>query len=187
METSSCVSAHVETIEELCSIAGAGKLTEKEVLDLAYFLNEHRDARHAWPGEKLFSYLHAIFYEGHVSDTDCAHVCEVLEMIELECARIAPAHPEDPPIPETAVRSEEIVLPTIEKRVKVESLIDRGEYDVDLNLHTCGCPGRYGNRRHYPRHGFNTKEKRWVFGARPKDAQPIEGYLLEAAAGNKPV
>jgi hypothetical protein len=265
---------HADTIEELCNIAGAGKLTEKEVFDLCYFLNEHRDARHTWPGEKLFAYLHGIVESGHVTDANCAHLCDILEQIERDCSRVAPVIETGDPIPETAIRIEDIVLPTLEKRVQVASVTGTSQYEVDLQRHTCSCPGWYGNRRTfrdatlklccthmaiayglefdredadedeelrkihplfknlmrerslrgrgldhlsrwkmirikmhphlvgygdnewcvvyapcalraYRRHGFNTKEQRWAFGARPADSQPIEDFLLEGTKEKK--
>lgn len=138
---------HDDTIEELCNIAGAGKLTEKEVFDLCYFLNDHRDARHAWPGEKLFAYLHGIVEQGHVTDANCAHLCDIMDQIERDCSRVAPPVEQGTPIPETAVSIAEILLPTLEKRVQVESVTGASVYEVDLQRHTCSCPGWYGNRR----------------------------------------
>ena len=48
---------HVETIRLLRTLGGSNEITNKELTQLAYFLNEHRDARHAWPGERLFHLL----------------------------------------------------------------------------------------------------------------------------------
>jgi len=138
-----------ETIELIRGMAGSGRPTDQEVYLLAEHLNETRDARHAWPGNLLFQHLGAMFAAGEVTEADFSRLGRIFEEIDRQCWQNAEPLPEEPPLPEGAVRVEELTLPVIDYAVDIAAEGSRGAYQVDLTRHSCSCPGWFGNRRNF--------------------------------------
>lgn len=132
---------HDETIGCLRAIGGLGEVTNKELLALGYYLNEHRDARHSWPGERLVKVL-AEMYSGHLpSKTDRDEIHTDLEFIERECARVAPPGEDiDDPLPLSSIKIEDVPLPMLNRTVTVECADSRTTFEADLHRQSCDCP-----------------------------------------------
>lgn len=135
------VTPHEDTIRVLRAIGGAGEVTSKELLALAYYLNEHRDARHSWPGESLTTILAAMF-EGHTpSRTDRDAVHTDIEAIERECYRVAiTEEDEETAIPMSSIRMEDFQLPPASQTVEIKCPDSETRFQVDLHHQTCNCP-----------------------------------------------
>ncbi|MGB0580103.1 MAG: hypothetical protein ACPGVU_10410 [Limisphaerales bacterium] len=142
---------HRETVELVRGIAGSGTLTEQEVYLLAGYLNDNRDARHAWPGDRLFRHLSKIFGSGSVSESESeyGYLGRVLEELDRQGHAIAAPPEEEPELPETAVKVEDLILPQLDLSLQVAAEGARHGFEVDLARHSCSCPGWYGNRRQF--------------------------------------
>lgn len=132
---------HLETLTCLRAIGGSGEVTNKELLALGYFLNEHRDARHSWPGEKLVGIL-AEMFSGHAptkSDRDEIHAD--LELIERECSRGSSSTTAvDDPLPLSSIKIEDVPLPMGDRTVTIECDDSRTTFEADLHHQSCNCP-----------------------------------------------
>lgn len=141
------VEPHRGTLEVIRRITDDGILTEREVYDLAEYLNENREARAAWPGHELFDVLHEVFEDG------------ILSQVEHQCAETRIATPEAAPAPAPAtspptlsmdlIKVEKYELPRVPKTVKIPCKPSGESYRVDLAKHTCTCPAWYGNRKRF--------------------------------------
>lgn len=140
---------HEETIELIRGISGSGSLTQQEVFLLAEYLNNCRDARHAWPGGQLFRQLHEMFGAGEVTEADFGYLGRVLEELDVQNSRVAEPPPAEDLLPDSAVRIEDMELPRIERSMVIAAEGTRRGFDTDLARHTCSCPGWYGNRRSF--------------------------------------
>ena len=138
---------HGDTIGLLRGFAGSGNATRQEVFHLAEFLNDNREARHAWPGEPLFAHLCEIFSSGELAESELARLGRIVAEIERQSFRAAAPPPAEAEIPEAAVRIEDLKLPRIDLIQQVAAEGSRGSYDVDLARQICSCPGWFGNRR----------------------------------------
>lgn len=129
------------TLNVLHTLGGNGVVTNRELLHLGYFLNEHHDARHSWPGERLVRIL-AEMFDGHSpskSDRDKFHAD--LESIEQECSRIAaPPTNEETVLPLNALRIEDIVLPKVDLSLPIACSDSWAEFTADLRHQCCDCP-----------------------------------------------
>ena len=122
-------------------------MTEQEVYLLAGYLNDNRDARHAWPGDRLFRHLSKIFGSGSVSEADYGYLGRVLEELDRQAYAIAEPPAEEPELPEAAMKVEDLILPQLDLSLQVAAEGSRHGFEVDLMRHSCSCPGWYGNRR----------------------------------------
>lgn len=143
---------HVETIRLLRTLGGSNEITNKELTQLAYFLNEHRDARHAWPGERLFHLLVGMFDHRTPTRDDRDEVLRDLGAIEKECARAAAPPPQEPAVPLTAIKVSDPPLPEVNTSVDVFCEEVGNTFAADLRRQSCACPGWPTNRSKL-RHG----------------------------------
>lgn len=143
---------HAETVRMLRSLGGSGEVTGKELLWLAYYLNEHREARHSWPGERLLHELAAMFDHHAPTVGDRETIRADLEAIERECARVAAPLADEPEVPLEAVRVEELLLPEVDRTLEIFCEEVRDSYLVDLRRQTCNCAVWPKNRSRL-RHG----------------------------------
>lgn len=143
---------HEKTVRMLQGIGGFGVLTNKELLTLAYYLSDHRDARHSWPGEKLVHMLAELFAGHAPTHEDRENLHRDLDAIETECSRLAAPFPEDDKIAANAVRGEEIPLPELNKTVSVECEEVRSAFEVNLKWQQCSCTS-WPNHRSKLKHG----------------------------------
>lgn len=143
---------HPDTLRVLRSLGGSGEVTTKELLWLAYYLNEHREARHSWPGERLMGELVEMFDHRTPTLSDRELIQHDLVAIEQECARVAPAPPAEEPLPSSAIRVEELPLPEVNRTVEVFCEEARDTFAVDLHRQSCVCPTWPKNRSKL-RHG----------------------------------
>jgi hypothetical protein len=132
---------HEDTIRALRAIGGAGEVTAKELVALAYYLNDHRDARHSWPGESLIRIL-AEMFDGHMpnkADRDKVHAD--IDAIEQECSRVQ-GNGEDgeAALPITAIRIEDFTLPEINRKVTIDCSDSGAKFEADLHHRHCSCP-----------------------------------------------
>lgn len=140
---------HSETITLLRGIAASGALTEQEIRLLAEYLNDSRDARHAWPGNLLFKHLCELFGKGQLADEDCEYLDRVLIEINRQHSEVSESIPEEPELPEGAVKTEDLKLPQIDLEIQVAAEGGRAGYNVNLSKHTCSCPDWHTNRRYF--------------------------------------
>lgn len=132
---------HEETVRVLQTLGGNGVVTNKELLQLGYFLNENHEARHSWPGERLVHLL-AEMFDGHTpAKADREEIHAGLEIIEQECAKItAPPAEDEPALPLTALRTEDLVLPKLDLTMAIECPDSWAEFSADLRHQCCDCP-----------------------------------------------
>ena len=140
---------NVETVNRLRGLAGMVKLMDQEIQALAEFLNDDREARHAWPGSPMFRYLHRLFSSAEGFESGRAHLGAVLAELDRQCSAVLAPPDEESELPPGAMREEEITLPEIRHRTRVAAEGSRVGFDVDLNTHSCSCPGWFGNRRFF--------------------------------------
>jgi len=127
------VTPHEETVRVLRTLGGSGEVTGRELLWLGYYLNEHREARHAWPGERLLQELAAMFDRHLPTVGDRDMIRADLEAIERECARVADPLPEEVEVPRSAIRLEELQLPEVNRTVDVLCEEVQSTFLVDLH------------------------------------------------------
>lgn len=144
---------HEDTIRMLQGLGGFGVLTNKELLTLAYYLNDHRDARHAWPGEKLVHMLAELFSDRTPTHDDRENLHRDLDAIEKECSRLSGAHSDaEGEIASNAIRVEDLPLPDLDKISAVQCEEARSAFEVNLKRQQCSCP-TWPNHRAKLKHG----------------------------------
>lgn len=144
---------HGGTLSLIRRITDDGILTEREVWDLADYLNEDLGARSAWPGSDLFPILQDVFEDGILENHEMQTLAEVLSQIENFCAgqdATTVASPVAETVPPEAIRIEDFVLPKVEKTAKIPCKPSGEVYRVNLKNHTCDCPAWKGNRKKFP-------------------------------------
>lgn len=144
---------HGGTLSLIRRITDDGILTEREVWDLADYLNEDFAARNAWPGTDLFPILQDVFEDGILENHEMQTLADVLSQIEHYCADAAVPPTKSTgqkPLPADAIRVETFVLPRVEKTMKIPSKPSGETFRVNLKNHTCTCPAWKGNRKKYP-------------------------------------
>ncbi|MBG86411.1 MAG: hypothetical protein CMO80_05865 [Verrucomicrobiales bacterium] len=77
---------HTGTLEEIQRITDDEILTEREVWDLADYLNEDEEVRTAWPGKVLFGILREVFEGGVLTNEEMQRLAEVLSEVEHQAA-----------------------------------------------------------------------------------------------------
>jgi len=156
---------HHDTVRALRAIGGNGEVTSKELLALAYYLNEHRDARHNWPGERLLHILVGMF-DGHVpSRGDRERIHSDLAAIERECGRVAVVEePREAALPMSAIRVEDFTLPPADQTVEIECADSGTTFQADLRHQSCNCPA-------WPNHRSRLK---------PNDPRRCCAHMVEA-------
>lgn len=144
---------HEDTIKMLQGLGGFGVLTNKELLTLAYYLNDHRDARHAWPGEKLVHMLAELFNDRTPTHDDREDLHRDLNAIEKECSRMSrPPSDAEAEIASNAIRVEDLPLPDLDKVSEVQCEEARSAFEVNLKRQQCSCPA-WPNHRAKLKHG----------------------------------
>lgn len=145
-------SPQAETVKVLRSLGGFGEVTNKELMWLAYFLNENREARHSWPGEQLLQILVEMFDHRTPTKADRDLLCGDLAAIERECARVAAGCEVEDGVPPGSVRVEELPLPEANRTIEVYCEDGHTRFEVDLHRQSCMCPG-WPTQRAKLRHG----------------------------------
>ncbi len=141
---------HDETVHFLRSLGGSGEITVKELMLVAYYLNENREARHSWPGELLFRELSEMFDHRAPSKADRDEFNQDLEKIERECSRVAELPADDGEVISLdSMRIEELLLPDLDKTIDVLSEEAGRAYTVNLHRQSCNCPGWPASRSKY--------------------------------------
>ena len=113
---------HGGTLSLIRRITDDGILTEREVWDLADYLNEDFAARNAWPSSDLFPILQDVFEDGILEKHEMLTLADVLSQIEHCCADEAMTTTismVNEPVAAEAIRVESFVLPQVEKTVKI--------------------------------------------------------------------
>ncbi|MGB0579862.1 MAG: hypothetical protein ACPGVU_09195 [Limisphaerales bacterium] len=139
---------HSETLELIRRITDDGILSEREVWDLAEYLNDNLDARAEWPGCDLFPILHEVFEDGVLDDYEMDALADILAQIELHCAGDSAARsvraqrdvPDYESVSLEAIHIEDFHLPKVEKTVKIPCQPSGEIYRVNLREHSCNCP-----------------------------------------------
>lgn len=148
------MAAHQPTIDFIRQIMADGVLTEDEVVSLATYLNDEREARKAWPGTAVFEVLKDVFNDSRVDQAEIDGLSKILQGIEIICAAKAPADvttteltPADPSEP-TDFR-----LPVIDRVVTIPAGSQfNSEHQVDLKRHLCDCKDWMQQRAHLDEH-----------------------------------
>jgi hypothetical protein len=154
MQNMELTTAHAGTLEVIRRITDDGILAEREVWDLAEYLNDNEEARMAWPGSDLFPILHEVFEDGVLDNHEMEGLAKILSQIEHHCAdgEVVPetATAEYDSVSLAAIRIEEFELPKVEKMAKIPCKPSGETYRVNLRTHTCDCPAWKGNRKDFP-------------------------------------
>ena len=131
-----------QTIEFIRKLTEGRELGEGDVMKLANYLNDHREARHSWPGKGLFAMLGEIFASGGIGDMQLMAITQEIEKIEREYSiAMSGELANEKIVPVDAIWVDELILPSLREKVKIQ------DFEVDLGAHTCSCPSWYGNRR----------------------------------------
>lgn len=139
---------HAPTLKVIRRITADEVLEVDEILDLARFLNENREARHAWPGSVLWKTLESVLEDGEISGEEMAALGSILEDIEAECRSfIGEAPTEEAGCRDADIADEEDVkrvdaggfrLPS--SVVGISTQTEAGRlYAVNLAGPTCNC------------------------------------------------
>jgi hypothetical protein len=148
---------HAGTLEVIRKITDDGILTEREVWDLAEYLNDDSRARADWPGNTLYPILHEVFEDGVLSNEEMERLAGVLSEVEHQCAKqntvpeptSTATTPEPPTLSMDAIKVERYELPKVQKTVEIPCKPSGELYRVDLAKHTCTCPAWFGNRKKF--------------------------------------
>ena len=148
---SSTILPHDGTLALIRKITDDGILCEREVWDLAEYLNDNPDAREEWPGSELFPLLHVVFEDGILSSEEMTQMAGVLSEIEHRCAHAGiPRAVMKASVSLDAIKVEDCELPKIEKTVQIPCKPSGEVYRVNLRTHSCSCPAWHGNRKMFP-------------------------------------
>lgn len=133
---------HPATIEFLRKLSEDRELTEGDVMKLANYLNDNREARHSWPGEGLFTMLREIFASGGIGDMQIMTITQAITKIERQYSLAKSSDmANEKVVPVESIWVDDLILPSLREKIKIQ------DFDVDLGAHTCSCPSWYGNRR----------------------------------------
>jgi len=135
-----------------------GELSGEEVWCLANFLNKQpREICGEWPANVLIPLMQNVFADGELTELEMVRVATALLQIEKEWIRRFAATEwieEGGGLPASPRRGfgsgTKPLLPTVNYVTNVASSSDNGEYQVDLERHTCTCGDWVGMRRTAP-------------------------------------
>ncbi len=117
-------------------------------MQMADHLNDSRESRHSWPGDRLFGFLGKIFATGSIGDVQLDATREALADIEREYSlHVSADVNEQPAVAVDSIWVEDLKLPELRGKVTITDPAGRNSFDVDLAAHTCSCGAWYGNRR----------------------------------------
>lgn len=145
------------TLRIIRRITADGMLEMAEVLDLANFLNDCREARHQWPGNIIWETLQSIFEDNEVSAEEMDALGNLLASIEAECATSADlgltsyirsasrAELEAARLP----RPVPFQIPLVAGEVRLESSGDKAHH-VSLDGPSCDCGEWIQKRSTFP-------------------------------------
>lgn len=140
--TESNPTPHAETIEFLRKLSEGRELGEGDVMKLANYLNDRREARHSWPGEGLFSMLREIFASGGIGDMQLSAISQEIANVERQFSiAMSGDLANEKVVPVESIWVDELKLPALREKIKIQ------DFEVDLGAHNCSCPSWYGNRR----------------------------------------
>lgn len=77
---------HEQTLTLIREITNDGQVTDDEVVTLATFLNEKREARKSWPGIAVFDILKDVLADRRIDEVERRALQVILEGIEVICA-----------------------------------------------------------------------------------------------------
>ncbi|MGB0580177.1 MAG: hypothetical protein ACPGVU_10795 [Limisphaerales bacterium] len=80
------MASHQQTLSLIREITNDGVVTDDEVITLATYLNETREARKSWPGVAVFQILKDILADGVIDEVEKQALEEILEGVEVICA-----------------------------------------------------------------------------------------------------
>ena len=129
------------TVTFVRQVMADGKLTEDEIISLATYLNENRNARKSWPGSAVFEVLRDIFSDGIVEGFEIDGLSRILQGIEIICAGNAPSDTTLTQVPAAAESdADDFRLPEIDQKVTISAT---NQFDtshkVSLKTHECDC------------------------------------------------
>ena len=135
---------HPATIEFLRKLSEDRELVEGDVMKMANFLNDNREARHSWPGEGLFTMLGEIFASGGIGDMQIMAINQAIEQIERKYSlAMSSENANEKVVPVESIWVDDLLLPSLREKIKIQ------DFEVDLGAHSCSCPSWYGNRRNF--------------------------------------
>lgn len=133
------------TLRLIRQITADGVLSVEEVWDLGHFLNDSRDARHAWPGTVLWDTLQSIFEDGVVSEEELEALGSIIQDIDTECASVEVGAEESEPAQSISI--EPFLLPAVEQDSSLQT--EGGHsYEIRWAGPTCSCAEWRKNRGH---------------------------------------
>jgi len=148
---------HSQTLRVIRRITADSVLEIAEVLDLARFLNDHREARHSWPGAVLWKTLESVLEDGEISEEELVALGKMLEDIEAECVEVeTPEDGSNPgavtPRAQAAVGSVDAIGFTIPESVSGSSMqTERGRLHAgNLAGPSCDCEEWVNQRAKLP-------------------------------------
>lgn len=138
---------NTDLIALLNSILDDRELTDKEVFELASWLEAHPETHNEWPATILLEPVRKVVADGRVNKTELARIAKILLKIEAEwSSRLAAKFAEEAAESfDTSIAR----LPRLVVTVPIESFSSDEIYHVDLDLHTCTCPDWFGTRRQH--------------------------------------
>jgi len=127
---------HKPTLRLIRQITADGVLSVEEVWDLGHFLNDNREARHAWPGTVLWETLQSVFEDGVVSVEELEALGSIIRDIDAESSSIE-VEPEEP-ISAQAIGIEPFLLPDVDRESTLQT--DGGHsHEIRWTGPTCSC------------------------------------------------
>ena len=144
---------HKPTLRLIRQITADDILSVEEVWDLGHFLNDNREARHAWPGTLLWETLQSVFEDGVVSEEELEALGCIIRDIDTECSAVE-VEPEDA-VSSQSISIEPFLLPAVDRGSSLQTE-DGHSYEIRCAGPTfncaewrkgrghleAGCPGR---------------------------------------------
>lgn len=136
---------HKPTLRLIRRITADDVLSVEEVWDLGHFLNDSREARHAWPGTLLWETLQSVFEDGVVSEEELEALGNIIRDIDAECSAVE-VEPEEPSA-NPVISIEPFLLPAVDRAPSLQT--EGGHsYEIRWAGPTCTCADWRKSRGH---------------------------------------
>lgn len=140
------------TVTFIRQVMADGIVTEDEIISLATYLNENREARKSWPGSAVFEVLRDIFADGRVESFEIDGLTRILQGIEIICAG---DNVGDTTLTQVSVAEEsdaaEFLVPEIDRQVTISATNQfDSSHRVSLKTHECDCSDWKQSRARMP-------------------------------------
>jgi hypothetical protein len=134
----------------LCNtIVEDGELANKEIYQLAKWLNDHPESHSHWPGYVLFTPLKDVFSDSHISKSEARHIGRLIQQVLREWAQRQADVPQGQI--ELTFNPYEARMPAIPREVSIASHSEQGRiYTVDLRGPSCTCSDYRSHRSALP-------------------------------------